>query len=116
MPTLVVGGGVRGLVEPGATYGYGSLQFHDALLDSPYPPMVTAGSSLPPRDVPQFFSQSTAATYQSGDSTIPFWDPPDLLGSGGVGTYQFSSQLTSDVFLPWDPSAELGSADQLYSG
>ncbi|KAK3274843.1 hypothetical protein CYMTET_16982 [Cymbomonas tetramitiformis] len=81
MPTLVVGGGVRGLVEPGATYGYGSLQFHDALLDSPYPPMVTAGSSLPPRDVPQFSSQSTSAALQSGDSAISLWDPPDPLGS-----------------------------------
>ncbi|KAK3280203.1 hypothetical protein CYMTET_11946 [Cymbomonas tetramitiformis] len=117
MPTLVVGVGVRGLVEPGATYDYGAVHPGDAVLDSLYPPVVvTAGSSLPPRDVTQFFSQSTSAALQSGDSTVPLWDPPDPLGSGGVSAYQFSSQLTSDVFLPWDPSAELGSADQLCSG
>ncbi|KAK3282434.1 hypothetical protein CYMTET_9828 [Cymbomonas tetramitiformis] len=116
MPTLVVGGGVRGLVEPGATYGYDSLRSHEALLDSPCPPVVTAGSSLPPRDVAQFFSQSTSAALHSDDFATPLWDPPDPLGSGGVSAYSFSSQLTSDAFLDWNPSAELGSADQLYSG
>ncbi|KAK3250447.1 hypothetical protein CYMTET_40177 [Cymbomonas tetramitiformis] len=113
MPTLVVGGGVRGLVEPGATYGYDSLRSHEALLDSP---TVLTVSSLPLQDVPRVFSQSTSATYQSNDFAIPLWDPPDPLGSGGVNIYDVSSQLASDVFLPWDPSAELGSADQLYSG
>ncbi|KAK3251113.1 hypothetical protein CYMTET_39537 [Cymbomonas tetramitiformis] len=116
MPTLVVGGGVRGLVEPGATYGYGAVHPGDALLDSLCPPVVTAGSSLPPRDVAQFFSQSTSAALQSDDFATPLWDPPDPLGSGGVNIYGVSSQLTSDVFLPWDPSAELGYADRLYSG
>ncbi|KAK3243840.1 hypothetical protein CYMTET_46527 [Cymbomonas tetramitiformis] len=116
MPTLVVGGGVRGLVEPGATYGYGAVHPGGALLDSLYPPVITTGSSLPPRDVAQFFSQSTSAALQSDGFATPLWDPPDPLGSGGVSTYEFSSQLTSDVFLPWNPSAELGSADQLCSG
>ncbi|KAK3283416.1 hypothetical protein CYMTET_8883 [Cymbomonas tetramitiformis] len=140
MPTLVVGGGVRGLVEPGATYGYGSLRSHEALLNSFDPPMVPAGSSLPPRDVPRFFSRSTSATFQSDDFAAPLWDPPDPLGSGGalgssvsvsfnvpalppcplgsggVNICDVSSQLTSDAFLDWNPSAELGSADQLYSG
>ncbi|KAK3248958.1 hypothetical protein CYMTET_41596 [Cymbomonas tetramitiformis] len=116
MPTLVVGGGVRGLVEPGATYGYGAVHPGDAVLDSLCPPVVTAGSSLPPRDVAQFFSQSTSAALQSDDFATPLWDPPDPLGSGGVNIYGVSSQLTSDVFLPWDPSTELGYADRLYSG
>ncbi|KAK3252226.1 hypothetical protein CYMTET_38469 [Cymbomonas tetramitiformis] len=116
MPTLVVGGGVRGLVEPGATYGYDSLRSHGALLDSLNPPTVLTVSSLPLQDVPRVFSQSASATYQSDDFAIPLWDPPDPLGSGGVNIYDVSSQLTSDVFLPWDPSAELGSADHLYSG
>ncbi|KAK3271276.1 hypothetical protein CYMTET_20365 [Cymbomonas tetramitiformis] len=65
MPTLVVGGGVRGLVEPGATYGYGTVHPGDALLDSLCPPVVTAGSSLPPPDVAQFFSQSTSAALRN---------------------------------------------------
>ncbi|KAK3283323.1 hypothetical protein CYMTET_8973 [Cymbomonas tetramitiformis] len=116
MPTLVVGGGVRGLVEPGATYGYDSLRSHEALLDSLNPPTVPAVSSLPLQDVPRFFSQSTSATYQSDGFATPLWDPPDPLGSGGVNIYELSSQLTSDAFLDWNPSAELGSADQLYSG
>ncbi|KAK3274826.1 hypothetical protein CYMTET_17014 [Cymbomonas tetramitiformis] len=134
------GGGVRGLVEPGATYGFGSLRSHEALLDSFDPPMVPAGSSLPPRDVPRFFSQSTSTTYQSDDFATPLWDtpgplgsggalgssvsvsfnvlalPPCPLGSGGVNIYGVSSQLTSDAFLDWNPSAALGSAVQLYSG
>ncbi|KAK3249499.1 hypothetical protein CYMTET_41052 [Cymbomonas tetramitiformis] len=116
MPTLVVGGGVRGLVEPGATYGYDSLRSHEALLDYLCPPVITAGPSLTPQDVTRFFSQSTSAALQSDGFATPLWDPPDPLGSGGVSTYKFSSQLTSDVFLPWNPSAELGSADQLCSG
>ncbi|KAK3281533.1 hypothetical protein CYMTET_10677 [Cymbomonas tetramitiformis] len=116
MPTLVVGGGVRGLVEPGATYGYGTVHPGDALLDSLCPPVVTVGSSLPPRDVAQFFSQSTSAALQSDDFATPLWDPPDPLGSGGVNIYGVLSQLTSDVFLPWNPSAELGYADRLYCG
>ncbi|KAK3235778.1 hypothetical protein CYMTET_54042 [Cymbomonas tetramitiformis] len=57
MPTLVVGGGVRGLVEPGATYGYGAVHPGDAVLDSLCPPVVTVGSSLPPRDVTQFLRE-----------------------------------------------------------
>ncbi|KAK3253516.1 hypothetical protein CYMTET_37243 [Cymbomonas tetramitiformis] len=116
MPTLVVGGGVRGLVEPGATCGYGAVHPGGALLDSLYPPVIITGSSLPPRDVAQFFSQSTSAALQFDDLATPLWDPPDPLGSGGVNTYDISSQITSDVFLPWNPSAELGSADQLCSG
>ncbi|KAK3238169.1 hypothetical protein CYMTET_51790 [Cymbomonas tetramitiformis] len=115
MPTLVVGGGVRGLVEPGATYDYGAVHPGDAVLGSLYPPVVTAGPSMPPREVTQFFSQSTSAALQSDDFATPLWDPPDPLGSGGVSAYKFSSQLTSDAFLDWNPSAELGSADQLYS-
>ncbi|KAK3277187.1 hypothetical protein CYMTET_14787 [Cymbomonas tetramitiformis] len=116
MPTLVVGGGVRGLVEPGATYDHGAVHLGGALLDSPCPTVVTAGSSLPPRDVAQLFSQSTSAALESDGFATLLWDPPDPLGSGGVSSYKFSSQLTSDAFLAWNPSAELGYADQLYSG
>ncbi|KAK3249533.1 hypothetical protein CYMTET_41039 [Cymbomonas tetramitiformis] len=42
MPTLVVSGGVRGLVEPGATYDHGAVHLGGALLDSPCPTVVTA--------------------------------------------------------------------------
>ncbi|KAK3281315.1 hypothetical protein CYMTET_10886 [Cymbomonas tetramitiformis] len=116
MPTLVVGGGVRGLVEPGATYGYDAVHPGGALLDSFCPSVITTGSSMPPRDVAPFFSQSTSAALQFESLATPLRDPPDPLGSGGVNTYDVSSQLTSDAFLPWNPSAELGSADQLCSG
>ncbi|KAK3252385.1 hypothetical protein CYMTET_38316 [Cymbomonas tetramitiformis] len=116
MPTLVVGGGVRGLVEPGATYDRGAVRLGDALPDPLCPPVVTAGSSMPQRDVTQFSFQSTSAALQFGQPNIPLRDPPDPLGSGGVNVFQLSSQLTSEVFLPWNPTAELGSADQLCSG
>ncbi|KAK3281977.1 hypothetical protein CYMTET_10258 [Cymbomonas tetramitiformis] len=116
MPTLVVGGGVRGLVEPGATYGYDAVHPGGTLLDSFCPSVIATGSSMPPRDVGPFFSQSTSAALQFEILATPLWDPPDPLGSGGVNAYKFSSQLTSDAFLEWDPYAELGSADQLCSG
>ncbi|KAK3278208.1 hypothetical protein CYMTET_13834 [Cymbomonas tetramitiformis] len=116
MPTLVVGGGVRGLVEPGATYDRGAVRLGDALPDPLCPPVITAGSSMPRRDVTQFSFQSTSAALQLGHPNNPLRDPPDPLGSGGVNAFQLSSQLTSEVFLPWNPTAELGSADQLCSG
>ncbi|KAK3283798.1 hypothetical protein CYMTET_8516 [Cymbomonas tetramitiformis] len=140
MPTLEVGGGVRGLVEPGATYGYGYEHPDIAPLESFYPPTVTAVSDVAPQDVQLCFSQSASGTLQSEHLDIPLWDPPDPLGSGGalsisaglhsnilafppcplgpggVQSRDTSSQLTSDWFLPWNPATELGTADQFFSG
>ncbi|KAK3284653.1 hypothetical protein CYMTET_7716 [Cymbomonas tetramitiformis] len=141
VPTLGVGGGVRGLVVPGATYGYGCEHPDVALLSSPYPPGVAADSPLPPRDVRSYFSHSDSAAFIfEFHSSVPPWDPPDPLGSGGavsdsaslnsniltfppyplgsggVKSPAISSQFASDTFLAWDPTAELGSADQLIGG
>ncbi|KAK3272519.1 hypothetical protein CYMTET_19188 [Cymbomonas tetramitiformis] len=124
---VTVGGGDRGLVEPGATVrrSTGDLFASDPPLGSldirDWPPddgdLVYASSMLePPWDPACLSSSVVLESLQSSVTLLSATDPPYPLGSGGAQFVGGSLQFTSGFFCAYIPTAELSPADQPQSG
>ncbi|KAK3282934.1 hypothetical protein CYMTET_9341 [Cymbomonas tetramitiformis] len=115
---VAVGGGDRGLVEPGVTVhrSTGDLFASD-------PPLGFLDIRDWPPDDRVFLSLSSMlklpweSTYQNSSvDLLSAVEPPCPLGSGGAQFQTDSLQFTSGLFCIHIPTAELGSADQPQSG
>ncbi|KAK3283156.1 hypothetical protein CYMTET_9140 [Cymbomonas tetramitiformis] len=116
---VAVGGGDRGLVEPGVT-----VHRSTGGIFAPDPPLGFLDiRDWPPDDRVLFSSLSSKFTtpwesiYQN--SSVDLFsavEPPCPLGSGGVQSVTDNLQFTSGLFCICIPTAELGSADQPQSG
>ncbi|KAK3238394.1 hypothetical protein CYMTET_51589 [Cymbomonas tetramitiformis] len=124
---VAVGGGDRGLVEPGATVRRFAGDFSASI-----PPLGAAGirdwpsddgvllssSSMlkPPWDSACLSSSVVLESLQSSVTLLSVADPPYPLGSGGTQFETDGLRFTSGFFCAYIPTAELSSADQLQSG
>ncbi|KAK3242812.1 hypothetical protein CYMTET_47515 [Cymbomonas tetramitiformis] len=115
---VAVGGGDRGLVEPGATArrSTGGLFASD-------PPLGAAGIRDWPPDDRVLLSLSSmlkppwdSACLSSSVALLSAVDPPYPLGSGGAQFDTDNLQFTSGFFCTCIPTAELSPADQPQSG
>ncbi|KAK3266578.1 hypothetical protein CYMTET_24820 [Cymbomonas tetramitiformis] len=115
---VAVGGGDRGLVEPGVTVhrSTGDLFASDPPLGSldirDWPPDDRVLSSLSSMFKPPWES----ACLNSSVDLLSAVEPPCPLGPGGAQFQKDSLQFTSGLICVYIPTAELSSADQLQSG
>ncbi|KAK3252555.1 hypothetical protein CYMTET_38149 [Cymbomonas tetramitiformis] len=124
---VTVGGGDRGLVEPGATVRRFAGDFSASI-----PPLGAAGirdwspddgvllyssSTLKPPWDPACLSASVfLESLQSSVALHSAVDPPCPLGSGGAQSEMYNLQFTSGFSYTCIPTAELSPADQPQSG
>ncbi|KAK3280027.1 hypothetical protein CYMTET_12117 [Cymbomonas tetramitiformis] len=115
---VAVGGGDRGLVEPGAT-----VRRSTGDLSASVPPLGAAGIRDWPPDDGVLLSLSSMlkppwdSTYLGSSVALhSSVDPPCPLGSGGAQFKTGSLRFTSGFFCACIPTAELSPADQPQSG
>ncbi|KAK3272082.1 hypothetical protein CYMTET_19604 [Cymbomonas tetramitiformis] len=115
---VAVGGGDRGLVEPGATARRSTGDLFASI-----PPLGAAGIRDWPPDDGVLLSLSSmlkppwdSACLGSSVALLSAVDPPCPLGPGGAQFATDNLQFTSGFFRACIPIAELSSADQPQSG
>ncbi|KAK3245953.1 hypothetical protein CYMTET_44499 [Cymbomonas tetramitiformis] len=115
---VAVGGGDRGLVEPGATVHWSAGD----LFASVSPLGATGIRDWPPDDRVLLSLSSVfkppweSACMGSSVDLLSAVEPPCPLGPGGAQFRKDSLQFTSGLLCIYIPTAELSSADQLQSG
>ncbi|KAK3285805.1 hypothetical protein CYMTET_6603 [Cymbomonas tetramitiformis] len=115
---VAVGGGDRGLVEPGATVHWSAGD----LFASVSPLGATGIRDWPPDDrvllslSSMFKPPWESACLSSSVDLLSAVEPPCPLGPGGAQFQKDNLQFTSGLLCIYIPTAELSSADQLQSG